>query len=141
MGPVLCPFTSAARDNLRLVQPTSEERSELENWSTKNRLVAIFFLSFLLIQIVVPIVQLTAPRPARFGWQMWSARRKPVRFFVVMKDGTIRPADLSRYIGWSRGELDLTDRLPPHLCHVVSDITAVQIELPGSETRNVYTCR
>jgi len=72
---------------------------------------------------------------------MWSARRRPTLFFVVMTDGTTRPADLSRYIGWSRGELDLTKRLPPHLCRVVPDLVAVQIQPPGSETRDIYSCR
>jgi hypothetical protein len=131
----------APRDNLRLMQPGEEQRRAFETWSRKDLAVFVFCACFLGVQIVVPIVKLTEPRPARFGWQMWSARAKPHRFFLVMKDGTTRPADLSRYIGWSRGELDLRDRLPPHLCHVVPDVTAVQIQSPGSETRNVYTCR
>ena len=129
----------AARDNLRFVQ--SSDKQQTESWTRNSVLVAIFFACFLGIQIFLPIVRLTATRPARFGWQMWSARRRPTLFFVVMTDGTTRPADLSRYIGWSRGELKLTERLPPHLCRVIPDLLAVHIQPPGSETRDIYSCR
>lgn len=142
---LFCIVVSSARDNLHRVQARSRQREYYrhagEIWTSKNVLVLIFFASFLTIQIVVPIIKLTSQRPARFGWQMWSARKKFPRFFVVMKDGTSQPADLSRYIGWSRGEIDLTEALPPHLCRVVPEIAAVQVKEPGSETLKVHSCR
>jgi hypothetical protein len=110
-------------------------------WTSKNVLVIVFFASFLTIQTVVPVVKLTAQRPARFGWHMWSARKRFPQFFVVLNDGTSRPADLSTYIGWSRGEMDFTEALPPHLCRVVPEIAAVEIKAPGSETLKTYSCR
>ena len=94
----------------------------------------IFCCLFLAIQIAVPIVKLTSPRPARFGWQMWSARKKFPQFFLVKGDRKW-PANLSPYIAWSRGEMDFTSALPAHLCRVVPDIDAVEIRAPNTETQ------
>jgi hypothetical protein len=99
-----------------------------------------FFLLFLLIQTAVPLVQLWAPRPARFGWQMFSAAPPRPRFSLVMRDGTIRPADLRLYVAQSRGEVDLEKALPPHLCRVVPEVASVQITTPESKQPRVYEC-
>ena len=123
------------RDNL----PRVESKSAPATW--KSMLALVFCFSFLTIQIVVPILKLTSQRPARFGWHMWAARKKFPRFFVVLKDGTTKAADLSLHIGLSRGEMDFTEELPPHLCRVVPDITAVEIKTPHSELLKVHTCR
>jgi hypothetical protein len=39
--------------------------------SGRQKLVALFFAAFLLVQLAVPAYMLTQPRPARFGWQMY----------------------------------------------------------------------
>lgn len=105
------------------------------------RVAAIaFFVLFLLIQTAVPLVQLWAPRPARFGWQMFSARQQPSRFLLVMRDGTSQPANLPLYVAQSRGEVDLEKALPQHLCRVVPDVASVQITAPDSKQMRVYKC-
>jgi hypothetical protein len=110
-------------------------------WTWKSARAALFCGAFLTLQIVVPLVQLASPRPARFGWHMWSARRTPSRFLVILRDGTTRPADLARYVGLGRGEMDLDTALPPHLCRVVPDATAVEIRSPGLDAPRVHSCR
>jgi len=105
------------------------------------RVAAIaFFVLFLLIQTGVPLVQLWAPRPARFGWQMFTATPQRPRFSLVMRDGTIRPADLRLYVAQSRGEVDLEKALPRHLCRVVPDVASVQIITPDAKQPRVYEC-
>jgi hypothetical protein len=99
-----------------------------------------FFVLFLLIQTAVPLVQLWAPRPARFGWQMFSATQQRPRFSLVMRDGTRRPANLRLYVAQSRGEVDLEKALPRHLCRVVPDVASVQITAPDSKQPRVYKC-
>jgi hypothetical protein len=99
-----------------------------------------FCLSFLSVQIAVPAFQLNAPRPARFGWHMWAARTEFPVFLVVMTDGTRQPADLATYVGLSRGEMDLTEALPPHLCRVVPAVAAVEVRVPGIETPRIHQC-
>ncbi|HEU4887219.1 MAG TPA: hypothetical protein VFV49_04985 [Thermoanaerobaculia bacterium] len=99
-----------------------------------------FFLLFLLIQTAVPLVRLGAPRPARFGWQMFSAAPQRPRFTLVLRDGTSQPADLRLYVAQSRGEVDLEKALPPHLCRVVPDLASVRITTPDSKQPRVYEC-
>ena len=117
----------------------NQHRSDLE-WSTRNILAIAFFVTFLAIQIVVPVVKLTAPRPARFGWHMWSARKRNPQFVLIMKDGGASPVILSTYLGLSRGELDIREAMPPHLCRVVPDVASVQIKPLDSEPSWVYSC-
>ena len=99
-----------------------------------------FFVLFLVIQTAVPLVQLWAPRPARFGWQMFSGRQQTPRFSLVMRDGRSRPANLRLYVAYSRGEVELEKALPPHLCRVVPGVASVQITAPGSNQPRVYKC-
>jgi hypothetical protein len=100
-----------------------------------------FFLFFLLIQAGVPLVQLGAQRPARFGWQMYSAKPQRARFVLVMRDGTQRPASLGPYVAQSRGELDLTSALPPHLCRMVPDLASVLVTASDAKAPREYKCR
>lgn len=101
----------------------------------------LFFVLFLVIQTAVPLVQLWAPRPARFGWQMFTDTPRRPRFTLVLRDGTRRPAHLGQYVAHSRGEIDLEKALPRHLCRVVPDVASVQITTPDSKQPRVYKCR
>jgi hypothetical protein len=117
----------------------SQQRSDLA-WSPRNILAIAFFVTFLAIQIVVPVVKLTSPRPARFAWHMWTARKRNPQFVMIMKDGSVSPVMLSTYLGLGRGELDIREAMPAHLCRVVPDVAAVQIKPPDSEPSKVYSC-
>jgi len=109
-------------------------------WTSRHLLAAVFCASLLTVQITVPIVQLTSPRPARFGWQMWTARPHAPQFYIVMNDGSVRPADVSVYLASSRGEMDARGVLPPHLCRVIPDIAAVEIRPRGTDAVQLYRC-
>jgi hypothetical protein len=109
-------------------------------WTSRHLRAAVFCASFLTIQIAVPIVQLTSPRPARFGWHMWTARPRSPQFYIVMNDGTVRQADVSVYLASSRGEMDAGAVLPPHLCRVIPDIAAVEIRPCDSDAVQLYRC-
>jgi len=109
-------------------------------WSPRNILAIAFFVTFLAIQIVVPIVKLISPRPARFGWHMWTARKRNPQFVMTMKDGSASPVILSTYLGLSRGELDIREAIPAHLCRVVPDVASVEIKPLDSQPSKVYSC-
>jgi hypothetical protein len=110
-------------------------------WSAKAIAIAAFFVLFLSIQTAVPLVKLFEPRPARFGWQMFTAKPQRVRFTLVMHDGTKKPVDLRQYVGHSRGEVSLESALPQHLCRVVPNVDAVQITAVDSNASRVHPCR
>jgi hypothetical protein len=98
-----------------------------------------FFVLFLLIQTAVPLVQPGAAS-GRFAWQMFTANPQRPRFSLVMRDGTVQPANLRLYVAQSRGEVDLEKALPRHLCRVVPDVASVQITAPDSKEPRVYKC-
>jgi hypothetical protein len=122
------------------VQTSANQHSSDLALSHRNIVVIAFFVTFLTIQIVVPVVKLTSPRPARFGWHMWTARKPNPQFVMIMKDGSATPVILSTYLGLSRGELDLLEAMPAHLCRVVPDVASVQIKPLDSEPAKVYSC-
>ena len=119
---------------------TAGQRDQTSSTDAMSAGATVFFVLFLAIQTAVPLVQLWAPRPARFGWQMFTGTPQRPRFSLVMRDGTRRPADPGRYVAHSRGEVDLEKALPQHLCRVVPDLASVQITAPDSKQPRVYKC-
>jgi len=109
-------------------------------WSSENKLALAFILLFLSIQVGVPLTRLWSPRPARFGWHMWSTVPPRREVFLLMRDGSSGPADISRYVAQARGELDLDKALPPHLCRLLPDVAVVQIRSNRIATTQKHTC-
>ncbi len=100
-----------------------------------------FFIGFLIIQLITPIVQLFwAPRPARFGWQMFSLSSPPPNFAVVLDDGTSKPIAIESFVTSLRAEVPLTQFLPPHLCRVVPHVVAVRSKFRAASQTNIYLC-
>jgi hypothetical protein len=73
-------------------------------------------MGFLVIQIVVPSWQLTKPRPARFGWQMYAAGAPAAEFAAVGRDGSVTSVALEEYVVRRRDDLDVLRHLPPAIC-------------------------
>jgi hypothetical protein len=119
----------------------THRRSGRGPWTSKSIAAAAFFVLFLAFQIAMPLVKLSAPRPARFGWHMFTAIPKRTQFTLLMRDGTRRPVDLTLYVGLSRGEVNMRQELPPHLCRVVPDAIAVQITANESGQVRTHPCR
>jgi hypothetical protein len=89
--------------------------------------------AFLAVQIAVPLVRLWAPRPARFGWQMYTSVRFHPRFEAVSTEGLITPVPTADFLGNPRGDIDLpADRIAIHLCAVTPGISAVRVEFEGT---------
>jgi hypothetical protein len=73
-------------------------------------------LLYVVLQIIIPAFQLTQPRPARFGWQMYAGVSQPVAFTIVYPDGATAPVRLADYVGRVRADTDLERYLPPAIC-------------------------
>jgi hypothetical protein len=73
-------------------------------------------MAFLVVQILVPSWQLTKPRPARFGWQMYAAGTPASEFSAVGRDGSVTSIALEEYIVRRRDDLDVLRYLPPAIC-------------------------
>lgn len=93
------------------------------------RLVVAFMLTILAAQILIPARQLTMSRPARWGWQMYSAVRPSGEYRIVTRDGSGREVKVADYVANWRGELDLPAVLPEHLCRTIPDAIAVEVSV------------
>jgi hypothetical protein len=93
------------------------------------------------VQLGVPLIQLAAHRPARFGWQMFSGLGHPARFSVVLEDGRVDSISVADHVRWLRPEMNLPITLPPHLCSRVEGAAAVRVEPQiGDAPDRTYEC-
>lgn len=109
-------------------------------WTAWHKVVLAVIVLFLAIQIGVPLAKLSSRRPARFGWHMWTTVPSRRNFSLLMRDGSFRVADLSPYVALARGELDLNNALPPHLCRMMPDVAAVHVNSVGASTAQIHKC-
>lgn len=105
-----------------------------------RRAAAAFFVAFLAVQILAPIVQLTKPRPAHFGWQMFSDWRPIPQYWVVIGDGAQRAIDVHEHIGVRRLDADYHREFPAYLCRAYPQAVAVRWQWPGSDDIEELRC-
>jgi hypothetical protein len=104
-------------------------------------IAACFFVAFLAAQILIPLAQLAwAPRPARFGWQMYSVASTAPSFELVMSDGDTKRLDITPYVTSLRGDVPLAQFLPPHLCTLFPDVAAVHYQMDDGSQAGMYQC-
>jgi hypothetical protein len=94
-------------------------------------------IAFLIVQIAVPLWQLTRPRPARFGWQMYAGISQPTAFMAVNRDGSTTAVPLDRYIIRLRGDLDLIRYVPPAICARTQAVAVRYRVTPEPQPREV----
>lgn len=99
----------------------------------RARLLAAAFVALLALQLGVPLTRLAAPRPARFGWQMYTGFRPRPRVFAIAHDGRREPVELPPLFVRLRGEIDVAAVVPPHLCRTRPSLRAVRLEHPSGE--------
>ena len=104
-------------------------------------IAACFFIVFLAAQILIPLAQLVwSPRPARFGWQMYSVVSAAPRFELIMRDGAAKPLDITPYVTSLRGDVPLARFLPMHLCMLFPDAAAVHYQMDDGSQAGIYQC-
>lgn len=94
--------------------------------------------AYLFLQVGVPAVQMFAPPPARYGWQMFHAAAEAD--FVLIDDigpSTIEPRD---FVVASPGDLDAVSYLPAHLCAVVPETREVRVLRSVDTIPDVFPC-
>lgn len=118
----------------------SNDRLRPHPW-TPRKAAALFFVSYLAVQVSIPIVQLLEDGPRRFGWQMFSrvGHMRP-DFFLVTERG-VEPVSLDRHVLHLRSEIDLTRELPPHLCTVYPEAEAVRGRDPSGRVSSFPCAR
>jgi hypothetical protein len=90
------------------------------------------------LAILVPALALAAPRPARFGWQMYSVAEPAPRAWLEAGDGTVEEWDLAAHLAVLRGDIPDAKRLARAIC-VLERPAAAIVELRPDERIRV-TC-
>jgi hypothetical protein len=84
--------------------------------------------------------QLTRPRPARFGWQMYAGLAQASEFTSIHRDGSRATAPLDHYIIRPRDDLDLLRYLPPAICARTGAAAVRYLPAPGHQPVEIV-CR
>ena len=97
---------------------------QLRDW-----VITAFILLWLVVQIGVPLWQLTNPRPARFGWQMYAVVKYPPQITAVRCDGSSVQLTPSSYFAYFRSDLHpaYIQALGKHLCRVDPSLEVVEL--------------
>lgn len=99
------------------------------------------FWMILAVQLGIPVVQVAAERPARFGWQMFSGVRAPVLFTVERTDGTVDTVATESYVIKPRYEADPVPALPRHICRSAPTAEVVRVHEADGSLRSETRCR
>lgn len=105
-------------------------------WSAQNMLVALFVIAFIVIQLAVPVLALAQPRPARYGWQMYTAVPSLPRVTVEDADGRTQSVDVTDLVARGRAAADFSAALVDHLCET-TDIVAPIMALGDRAYRRI----
>ena len=100
----------------------------------------VFFVTFLAVQILVPLVQAFGPKPTRFAWQMFSGTSVPLRI-QIRTVTEVRDIDVSGMVGNWRGDLNLEKYLPPFMCKRFPEASSVLLFYIESDQPQEFPCQ
>jgi len=85
------------------------------------------------IMLAIPLTRFDEPKPARFGWHMFSAAVLPPEFYVIDGNGGQEQVFANQYLSLVRGDLPVTQALPAHLCQQLDGVVAVIVRSEATE--------
>jgi hypothetical protein len=102
--------------------------------------IGAFIAIFVACQVLVPSAMLFAHRPARAGWQMYSALPALPRAWLVDAAGHEEPVQVSSLFAESRAEIDYAAALRAGLCGV-SGAVAVKLWRADEPAPELIECQ
>lgn len=87
-----------------------------DRWTSRAILTAALFVAIATVQVAVPIRQFVEPRPARFGWHMYSNMNPPPLAWVERAGGQRIEVDVMQVLGDTRAEISWSGPLAERLC-------------------------
>jgi hypothetical protein len=109
------------------------------NPGRRTQFIAVFVVVFVAFQLVVPAVTLFAHRPARFGWQMYSALPDLPQAWLVDAAGKETRVELGPLFAESRAEIDYAAALRSGLCHLPGTASVKLLE-PDATVPEIVDC-
>lgn len=96
---------------------------------------------FLVAMIVVPATVLHEPRPARFGWQMYSGLYVAPDIEVKLSGGQVQQADLEDFASAVRPWPDYTSAATDFLCEKQPEAQSVRFVRSQPAMDEEYMCK
>ena len=96
----------------------------------RERLLWLAAVGFLIVQVALPIRQLTRERPARWGWQMFSAPSAITEIQITFPD-TVEGGAPGRFLPYHRREIRPSSDLADRLCGERPGATSVRLLRKG----------
>lgn len=106
----------------------------------RTLVIGAIIVLFLAWQILVPAAMLLAHRPARAGWQMYSALPDLPRAWVIDASGHEEPVQVPTLFAENRAEIDYAAALRAGLCDS-SGAVAVKIWETDQPAPELIECR
>jgi hypothetical protein len=97
-----------------------------EGWTRRSLIAATLFLSIAAVQVAIPVRATFEPRPARFGWQMYSTVSPVPEVWTEDAAGTRVGVDIAPLMGDPRAEILWAEPLADALCRQ-PDVSAVVV--------------
>ena len=108
--------------------------------SRRENSIFCFVITFLTVQIAVPVYLLFGEKPVPFGWQMFAGVAEWVDYEIHTSDGEVIPVENKNiYFGNPRGDLITVDHLPQFLCDQNPEYERVVII--NRRTAETETCK
>ena len=107
-------------------------------WDRRKLAAATFVALFVVVQFVVPAAALFGHRPARGGWQMYSAFPDVPSVWLIDAAGHETQVDADRLFAQLRAEIAFAAALRAGVCDASG---AVAVKLSSRGTTEVIECR
>ncbi len=98
-----------------------------------SRPARVFIVVYLLVQLTIPVVMLTRPKPVALGWQMFSSSQPQPTFVVVAADGGEETVTVDQLAERIRPEADYRRWVPTFLCREPGAVAVVVEHRGGTE--------
>jgi hypothetical protein len=85
-------------------------------WTRRSVIAAALFVAIAAIQVAIPVLATFEPRPARFGWQMYSTVSPVPEVWTEDHAGTRVGVDIAPLMGDPRAEILWAEPLANALC-------------------------
>jgi hypothetical protein len=105
----------------------------------RTQIIAAFVVLFVAWQLLVPAAMLFAQRPARFGWQMYSALPDLPRAWLLDAAGHETAVEVSTLFAKDRAEIDYAAALRAGLCDLPGTV-AVKLWEPDAASPELIEC-
>lgn len=103
------------------------------SWTYRAVLAAVLCLAIVIVQLAVPLRAFLEPRPARFGWHMYSTLNYLPEAWIEEASGSVTRVDVTQILGDTRAEIHWSEPLADLLCRHPQADAVIVVDRDGEE--------